>query len=187
MKGPNENLNKAATTNGITVGVISLTIGVLTYYVMPSLMGSTFYGIGVMVFLLGVYIFFTFDLRKKVGGYWSFKEALKGIFLMAVVSGLITTIGNAIFYKFIEPGAYEKISGYVVNGLSSTYESIGMDQEKIDSTIEKVEESLKKQFNPSLADVFKGLGISILTGFIMSLIFAAIFKKERPIFLNAEQ
>lgn len=182
-----QNLNKEAITNGIIVGVISFTVGILTYYVMPSLMGSTLYGIGVMIFLLAVYIFFTLDLRKKLGGYWSFKEALKGIFLIALISGLITTVGNAIFYKFIEPGAYDKISGYVVNGLSSTYERIGMDQDKIDATIEKVQESLKKQFNPSFYDVFKGLGISILTGFIMSLIFAAIFKKERPMFVSAEE
>ena len=71
-----QNLNKEAITNGIIVGVISFTIGILTYYLTPSLMGSTLYGIGAMVFLLGIYIFFTFDLRKKVGGYWSFKEAL---------------------------------------------------------------------------------------------------------------
>ena len=107
--------------------------------------------------------------------------------MIALFSGLITTVGNAIFYKFIEPGAYDKISGYVVNGLSSTYERIGMDQDKIDATIEKVQESLKKQFNPSFYDVFKGLGISILTGFVMSLIFAAIFKKERPMFVSTEE
>ena len=84
-----ENLNKAAGTNGVIIGILSIVIGVVTYYVFPQLLGSISFGIGSLVVSLLIYIFFTLDLRKKIGGFWSFREALKGIFLMAFIAGLL--------------------------------------------------------------------------------------------------
>ncbi len=46
---------------------------------------------------------------------------------------------------------------------------------------------MKSQFNPSFVDLLKTLGIGVLIQFIMSLIFAAIFKKEQPIFTSTEE
>lgn len=182
MESTTENLNQASINNGLIIGTLAAIINIIVYYVSPSSMGSTSFGIIMMVVSLGLYIFFTLDLRKKIGGFWSFREALKGIFLMSFIAGLLGIVVNFVFYKFIEPGAYEKISGYVVENLSKTYEKLGMDQDTIDQTIDKVLESMKSQFNPSLMDLLKTFGIAVLVQFIMSLIFAAIFKKEQPIF-----
>ena len=78
-----QNLNKAASTNGVIIGILSTVIGVVTFYMFPSLLGSMSFGIGTLAVSLVIYIFFTLDLRKKIGGFWNFREALKGIFLMA--------------------------------------------------------------------------------------------------------
>lgn len=177
-----ENLNKAAVTNGVIIGILSVVIGIVTYYVAPSMMGSAYYGIGLMLVSLILYILFTIDLRKKIGGYWSFRQALRGIFLMAFTAGLLGMIINFLFYKFIEPGAYEKISGYLVDGLTKTYENLGMEQDKIDEAIETSLKSMKSQFDPSFTDLLRNLGVAVILQFVMSLIFAAIFKKERPVF-----
>lgn len=174
--------NQEAINNGLIVGAVTFVLGILIYYVSPNLMGSTFFGIGMMLLSLGLYIYFTLDLRKKVGGYWSFRQALNGIFLMAFIAGLVTTLGNFVFYKFIEPGAFDKISAIVSESLYGTYEKLGMDEETIDKTIEKVMEGMKSQFNPSVMDLVKNLGVGVIIQFVMSLIFAAIFKKEEPIF-----
>mgnify|MGYP000436035703 CR=1 FL=1 len=116
-----------------------------------------------------------------------FREALKGIFLMSFIAGLVSIVVNFVFYKFIEPGAYEKISEIVTQNLSTTYEKLGMDQATIDKTIPEVLEKMKAQFDPSFTDVLKNLGIAVLIQFVMSLIFAAIFKKEQPIFTSTEE
>ena len=76
------NSNQLAINNGLYIGGISTILGILVYYVSPDLMGATSFGIIMMLLSLALYIFFTIDLRKKVGGFWSFREALKGIFLM---------------------------------------------------------------------------------------------------------
>ena len=182
MASTPQNLNQAAINHGLAIGGLSAMINIMVYYVSPSSMGSTSFGIIMMLVSLGLYIFFTIDLRKKIGGFWSFREALKGIFLMSFIAVVLGILVNFVFYKFIEPGAYEKISGFVVENLSKTYEKLGMDQDTIDKTIDKVLESMKSQFNPGFMDLLKTFGIAVLVQFVMSLIFAAIFKKEQPIF-----
>ncbi|MEJ7778190.1 MAG: DUF4199 domain-containing protein [Daejeonella sp.] len=180
------NLNKAAVNNGLIIGIISAVIGIVTYYMFPSLMGSIWFGIGMLIVSLLIYIFFTIDLRKKIGGYWSFRQALKGIFLMAFVAGILYSVVNYVFYKFAEPDAFERVSEFVEAGVTKSLESMGMDQDQIDEAVSKQLESLKAQLDPSPTDLLKNLGISILIEFIMSLIFAAIFKKEAPVFASVE-
>lgn len=187
MESSVQNLNKAASTNGIIIGILSAVIGVVTYYVFPSLLGSISFGIGMLVVSLLIYIFFTLDLRKKIGGFWNFREALQGIFLMAFVAGLLYSVVNYVFYKFIEPDAFEKISGFVESGMSETFENMGMEQDKIDEAVSKQVEGLKAQYDPTPMQFLKNLGIAVLVQFVMSLIFAAIFKKEVPVFAAVQE
>lgn len=182
-----ENLNKLALNNGIVIGVIGLAFQILPFYAAPQLLGNTMFGIGVGLITLIIYIFFTIDLRKKIGGFWSFKDALKGIFIMSLVANVGSSIFNYLFYKFIEPGAYDKVVGIVSEGMASTYEKMGMSQDVIDQAMEKVLEGLKSQYQPSPLDFIKNLGIIILVGFVVSLIFAAIFKKNPPMFAQVEE
>jgi hypothetical protein len=185
MELTKQNLNKEASTNGIIVGILSLVVGIVVYYAAPSLLGSIGFGIGSMVVSILIYVFFTIDLRKKIGGFWNFREALKGIFLMAFVAGLLYSVVNYAFYNFVEPQAYEKVAGYMEAGTSKTLENMGMEQDQIDEAISKQMEGIKEQYNPTVGQFFKNLGIAVLVQFVMSLIFAAIFKKEEPIFASA--
>lgn len=181
-----ENLNKAAANNGLIIGILSAILGIVIYYVAPSLFGSMWFAVGNMIFLLVVYVFFTIDLRKKIGGYWSFRQALKGIFLMAFIAGIILTVANYVFYKFIEPDAFTKISGYIEEGASKTYEAMGMDEDQIETAVSEQLKGMRKQFDPTPMELLQNIGIAILIQFVMSLIFAAIFKKEAPIFAPLE-
>ena len=187
MEEPIENLNNLAAKNGLIVGLIGFVITILTFYMAPAMLGSTMYGIGMMVVSLIIYIIFTIDLRRKIGGYWSFKDALRGIFLMAFVAGVVSLGANYIFYNFIEPNAYDKIAGFVSDGLSETFEKLGMDQEQIDKQLEQMQDSLRAQYKPTIMDLLKSLGLAILMEFVLSLIFAAIFKKDRPVFAEVSE
>ena len=181
-----QNLNKAASTNGIAIGILSTAIGVVTFYMFPSLLGSILFGIGTLVISLVIYVFFTLDLRKKIGGIWSFREALKGIFLMAFIAGILNSVANFAFYKFVEPNAYDKISGYMEAGMTSTLENMGMNQDQIDEAISQQSEGIKAQYDPTPMQFFKNIGTAVLVQFVMSLIFAAIFKKEEPVFASID-
>jgi hypothetical protein len=182
-----ENLNKNAINNGIVIAIIGIAIQLLTYYAAPAMLGATWFGIVTGVIILGVYVLLTLDLKKKVGGYWTFKEAFRGIFFMSLVANISSTVFNFVFYKFIEPSAFDKVVGYVTEGLTSTYEKMGMNQDAIDKAMESVIKNLKAQYQPEPLDFLKTLGILLLVGIVMSLIFAAIFKKNPPMFAPVEE
>jgi hypothetical protein len=181
-----DNLNKNAINNGVILAIIGLAFQILPFYAAPQLLGSTWFGIVVMVVSLVIYILFTLDLRKKVGGFWTFKEALKGIFIMSIIANSITTVFNYLFYNFIEPDGFEKIKGYVLEGTTKTLESLGMSGDALDAGLEEATKSLQDQYHPSPLIALKNLAIAIVIGFVMSLIFAAIFKKNPPMFASTE-
>ncbi|RKD17036.1 hypothetical protein BCY91_02480 [Pelobium manganitolerans] len=181
-----ELLKKTAISNGLVIAAITIAIQLITYYAAPQLLGATWYGILITFISLIIYVVFTFDMRKKIGGYWTFKEALSGIFIMSVIANLSSSVFNFVFYRFIEPGAYDKVKTYVEDGITSTFEKMGMSGDQLDEAIEKSLESLKAQYLPTFGDFFKNLVIAILVGFVFSLIFAAIFKKNPPMFAPVE-
>ncbi|MEJ7691817.1 DUF4199 domain-containing protein [Daejeonella sp.] len=181
-----ENLNKAAANNGLIIGILSAILGIVIFYIAPSLFGSMWFSIGNLVFFLVLYIFFTIDLRKKIGGYWNFKQAFTGIFIMAFVAGLLLTVVNYLFYQFVEPDGFAKISGFIEQGATKTFESMGMDEDQIEKAVSEQLKSMKKQFDPTPMDMLTNFGIGLVVEVIMSLIFAAIFKKEAPIFAPVE-
>lgn len=181
-----ENLNKASANNGLIIGILSAVFGIVVFYVAPALFGSMWFGIGNTILFLLIYIFFTIDLRKKIGGYWNFKQALRGIFLMAFVAAIVATVINFVFYKFVEPEAFSKISGFIEDGMLKSFENMGMDADTADVEVAKAVDRMKGQFDPTPVQAAQNLGIAILVAFVMSLIFAAIFKREAPIFATIE-
>ncbi len=180
-------LKKLAIINGLIIAALGIAIQLLTYYATPHLLGSTWYGILLTIITVIIYIFFVLDLRKKVGGYWGFKDALQGIFIMSLIANLASSVFNFVFYRFIEPNAYDKVKGYVEDGMMETYEKLGMGGDALDKAIEDAAETLKSQYNPTAMDFLRNMLIAVLIGFVLSLVFAAIFKKEPPMFAPVEE
>lgn len=183
-----ENLNKNAINNGIILAIINIAAQLIVYYAFPSIIGSLTYSLSLTVVSLLVYIFFTIDLKKKIGGYWSFKNALKGIFLMSLVGNLITNFFIFLFFKFIESDAYNKVSQIVTQNAISNLEKFGVtDQDKVDKAVDQALKQIKSIYQPDLKSFLISIGTTILIGFVMSLIFAAIFKKNPPMFAPTEE
>ncbi|MGV8878274.1 MAG: DUF4199 domain-containing protein [Sphingobacteriaceae bacterium] len=180
-------LIKIAIISGLIIALVTVVTQLVSFYILPALMGSMVYGFGVMFISLIIFVLLTLDMRKRIGGYWSFKEALKGIFLMAFISGITSATFNLLFYKFVEPNAVEKIQGYVVDGLTATYERLNISQEDIDNNVLKAKNSLQEQYNPTAGQFAWTLTIMILVEFVMSLIFAGLFKKEQPRYMQRQQ
>lgn len=178
------NPKKLALNNGLIWAAINIAIFLVVYYVKPDWMGSfAFSGIQILIGI-GLAIYFCMDIRKKIGGYWSFKEALGSIFLMFFVQALIVFFFTIIFAKYIEPGYAVKMKEIVSTSTQDMLEKMGMDQEKIDQAIVDSEERLERQFNPGFKEVAIGLATIAIMYFIGALIFAAIFKKDPPVFLG---
>lgn len=181
------NTNNHAVINGFIIAGINIALQIIVYYTMPELFGKMYFSGILMLINILIYVFFTLDLKKKVAPYWPFKDALKSIFIMALVANTVSLVFTSLFYKFIEPGAYDKIIVIITDNVTLMYEKMGMSEDLIEKALKDVEKQFKSQYNPTILDFIKSLGISILVGFVMSLIFAAIFKKNPPIFKPIEE
>ena len=177
-----EDSKKLAVTNGFIWSAINIAIFLVIFYVKPDLLGSfSFAGI-TLVISNGLAIYFCLDMRKRIGGYWSFKEALISIFIMFFTQAVIVLFFTIIFGKFIEPSYPTKMKEIASASALQIMEKMGMDQETIDKAMADSDERFEKQFNPGLMSILMTLGSTALMYFIGALIFAAIFKKERPVF-----
>jgi hypothetical protein len=61
-------------------------------------------------------------------------------------------------------------------------ETLGMDQDQIDKAVAETKVKSEKSLNPGVADLIKKITTSAIMYFVGALIFAAIFKKDRPMF-----
>jgi hypothetical protein len=175
---------KLAFTNGLIWAAINIAIFLVVYYVKPDLMGSfAFMGLSICIGI-GLAIYFCLDMRKQIGGYWSFKEALSSIFLMFFTQALIVFFFTIIFGKFIEPDYAVKMKEISETTATAMFEKMGADQETVDKAMAEMESKWESQFNPGIMDILKSIAFIAIGYFIGALIFAAIFKKERPVFAS---
>src|SRR5690554_3863472 len=98
---------KIAVTNGFLLAAISVILFLLVYYAAPDLMGNWAYSVVQMLIGIGVAVYFTLDIRKKIGGYWSFREALSAIFVMFMIQVVVVYFFTLAFGKWIEPSYAE--------------------------------------------------------------------------------
>ncbi len=181
------NAKKIAINNALIWALINIIIFLLVYYASPSLMGNFAYGFIQLAIGIGLAIYFTLDLRKKIGGYWSFREALGHIFLMFIVQVVTVTLFTTVFAKWIEPSYADTMREISLNAATRVAETFSSDQEQIDQIIAEAEKSIEKQVNPGFMDTVKGLAIAAIFYFIGALIFAAIFKRTPPVFTPVEE
>jgi len=180
------NSRKPALTNALIWSIINIAIFLVVYYVKPDLMGSMVWAAIQIIIGICIAIYFCFDLRTQAGGYWSFKNALGSIFIMFFVQALMVFFFTIIFGK-IESGYVQKMKDITANSTTQMLEKIGMDQNKIDEALALSEAKMEKQFNPGIKELFIGLGFVAIMYFIGALIFAAIFKKDPPIFMQTKE
>jgi len=184
----NKLIKKNALNSGLVLGGVSLVLGIFSFYFITS-MTSSFWMIifGPLIFAIImpiiIAIFMAKDLRKKIGGFWNFKQAVTGIFIMFLVSAALSRVLNDyVFAKLIEPDMVQKMETAMVNATTSMMEKSGADQEKIDAQTVKVEKGFEDQKNLTIAKALRSIAISIILIFVVALIFGAIFKKEPPLF-----
>lgn len=177
---PGVDLKKEALKNGAIWGAVSLVLFLTVWYVQPSLMASSVYSFLNFAINIGLAIFFTLDMRKKAGGYWSFSEALWNIFVMFLVSTAILYVFTILFGKFIDTSYPVKMKELIMENTESMLKKFSMSDEQVSEAMDKVNESTEKQLNPSFFDAIKGFGLSAIFYFIGAVIFALIFKKSNP-------
>lgn len=163
---------------------------ILSVIALLIMIGSYAAGIDTFLKVSGIFAFVPYmiiilivgllDLRKKNGGYMSFKQGLQFCFLAYAVAAVVTAIATYVLYNYVNPDltriSYEKGLEYT----QSMMEKFGAS----DADVEKAmnDASAKQTPTTGIGTVLQGSAYGLIWSFVLSCILAAIFKKEKPLF-----
>lgn len=175
-------IRKDAFSNGLILGAILLVLDILALYALA-------YSKSVLViFLAYLFVYLIIPLvaaiilikrlRKRIGGFWNFRQATSGIFILFISAYIISSAGSFLFIKYINPSITVKAKDNFVNVIGNLFERIDADTERSDEIIENIQTQFDAMAKSSASAMVSNLLSSIIILFITALIFAAIFKQE---------
>ena len=156
---------------GVIIGIISILYS--TAIMVSGEVGNQLLGYLVYVIIaIGVYLAMT-DFKKENQGFLSYGQGLGLGALTCTIVGLISGFFTIAYMKFIDPTITEQMMKKAVEEM----EKKGFP----DDQIEKAMEYSKMFMNPGVLFIVGLIG-TIFIGFVLSLIIAAILKKDKPVF-----
>ena len=176
-----ENTTIAANSNAIAIrwGIIIAVISCILFTAMNMFVIGNFIaymGFGIVIFFVQMIMYGIAGTQQKkaMGGYMTFKEAFRTIFIAILISVTIMTIYSFIYTRFIDPGLADKIS----DSSLKFSEKMGVPQDKLDEIAKQSKEKAAEQ--AKLSSKFLGYLIQIIVYSIFGFIVAAIVKKNKP-------
>ncbi len=176
MEKQNPSIFKSAMTYGLYMGLILIVYALVLYF--AGLTGNTAAGYFTYLVYIGMLCYTMINFRdKENGGALAYGQGVGlGTFTM-VVGGVLSSIFSFILMKYIDPGLMDQL----VNKALEDAMAKGTPEEQL----EMVEKMVRMFTNPT-AVLLLGIFGSGFIGAIISLILAAIFKKEPSIFDSTE-
>jgi len=170
---------------GIKVGIINGLIALALMY------GSYSMGMDVFInqqylntflpYMIIVLLIAGFRLRKKNGGYLSFKEAMQFTFLSYVIAAILIAIGTYILYNLIDKDLTEKSFALGIEKTRGVMERLGASDDEIEKTLGRME---NEKTETGFKTILLGTGLGLIWDFVKSLLITLIIRKEKPAFLQ---
>ncbi|OOQ61575.1 DUF4199 domain-containing protein [Mucilaginibacter pedocola] len=188
----NAKIKKQGLNKGLILGIIMGVLKILLFYFMTTMATSLLGIIGgpilfTMIIPIVIAVLLCSDLRKNVGGFWDFRQAVSGIFVMFIVAYVVSyLLSDVLFPMVIEPDMVNKMEQAMIATMTNVMEKANADQATIDKALDDVHKQLDAQKNVSIGGRIQSFAIGLIFAFILALIFAAIFKKERPLYLTED-
>ena len=178
---------------GILLGAATMVASIGAYYMITGLRPTA----AIFIFLptiisvllpILVVILLLFNLRKSIGGYWTFRQATSGIFVMFLTGFLLHAIFyDLIFAKIIEPNMLQKTEISAIAAKRFLMSQQHQPQAKIAQSIADTKKEFEQQKQITAGRIIQGIFFYIIFIFLLALIFASMFKKDPPLYTNAAQ
>ena len=171
-------MNEIIKKNGITFGVISGVLSILTttimYVVDLELFVSPWIGLISILIYVALGIVLLSKTKKDLNGQFVFKEAFTTYFIFVVVGILISVIFNFVLFNYIDPSAKETIKELSMKMMSKFMQKFNAPASAVNEALR----GLKENDQYSIGNLFKGALTGILVSSVFGLILAAIFKTK---------
>ena len=166
--------------SGLLAGAINLILFLVLYIIGPQAFGSTWTGILLVLYSLGILIWLGFQGRKENGGYFTWFEAFKFLLIVGVIFQLASTLTNFLFFNVLDPDFMIQVKDITIEKSVAMFEGFGMTEGQIDKAVTDIEESFEKRMSISGQLIGFGTGVLILAA--VNCLLALVIKKNRPEF-----
>lgn len=156
---------------GVIAGVVYMIYTTVLY--LTELFGNS--SLGFISFALAI-VFIVLAMREFKtlnNGFMSYGEGLSVGTLVSAISGLISSTYGLVYTTFIDPTIPQKLQ----DKIQEQWEAQGMTDEQI----EQASGMMQWTQSPGITFFF-GILAAIIGGLIISLIVAAILRKNKPVF-----
>lgn len=170
---------------GLILGAVLTVISIIYFYFMIGSSSAVAITVGSVLFTyilpIAAAALLCLNLRKAIGGFWALRQATTGIFIMFVISNLtIFILRDQAFARVVEPNMVQKTETAMVNALTKLKEATTKPEEKkeADAKIMEMKKGFETNKTVSIGQQIQSFGISIIFLFVLSVVFAAFFKRE---------
>lgn len=168
----NEIIKKNGITFGILSGIISILTTTLIYVIDIKLFVSWWLGLLGIAISVALACVLLSKTKKELNGNLNFKEAFTTYFIMALIGILMSTTFGIILFNVIDPSLKESIKELTLKSVSEMMLKFGSNNSDISKALKTIQET--DQF--SVLQQIKGIFTSIVVSSIFGLILAAFFK-----------
>ncbi len=172
---------------GLLLGVVLTVLSIASFYIILSATSvviiSSVPFIFSVLFPILLVVVLCFNFRKRVGGFWTLREAATGIFIMFFTAFVIQfALRDQLFAKVIEPHMIEKTQAAMTNSVTKFLKESKTNPEIIKKKLAEIQGEFDAQKDVTIGRQIQGVGISIIFMFVLAIIFAAFFKKEAQVY-----
>lgn len=170
---------------GVVAGIIFAALSFGTYYTSLDSFFSFKMIYNVLPIATIIIIIMGFNLRKKLGGFMSFKEVLQFAMVAYLSFEIISAITNYLLFVVLDPALTEKMKNKGLQFAQQMLANSGKSQEEIDKGLGAARN--QKETTEFKRNIFLGFGMYLVLDFLLSMLIAVIIKKDRPADLDYPQ
>jgi len=176
---------KKCMNDGLIFGVILVILNVLIY-VLIDFETLSFWSImsfallsAFLPLVVGIIVFLVKYKKNDLGGFISYGNGLKYGTLLTLFASIILSFYTIVFNNFIDKEYAHKQQQIIMSKTYEFMESSGLPDKVIDEKMDEMEAAIEAEVqNSKFMSPIKSIFFLTFVGFIISLIVAAIVKKE---------
>jgi hypothetical protein len=168
---------QSAIKPGLTIGLVSLALTFIAYFIDSTLLGSAWFGLVAIIVFFVLIIYFGKQYRAELGGFMSFGTAFNFSFITILISGLVGLVGQILLFQVIDPSLAGVLADQAFETQMSMMAKFGQDPDTMDpALLEQMKTSTVDSF--TLMGQLKTFGFGLIVYAIIALILGAILKKK---------
>ncbi len=168
---------QSAVRPGIILGLVSLVITYVAYFIDSSYLASGYFGLVALVLFFALIIYFGKEYRKELGGFMTFGVAFNFSFFAILISGFIGLIGSILLFHVIDPSLPQVLGEITFESQLEMMENFGASPDSLaPEVLDDMREASASNF--TLVGQLKVFGFGLISYAIIALILGAILKKK---------